>query len=346
MDLAPSPEQEALVASVRGVLSKHSSPDQVRAAGPRGFDPALWDALGEFGVVAMAVPEAAGGWGAGLLELALIAEQVGAFVAPAPVIETQVAARLLAAIAASASGGSPAADALGRVLAGSTMVTWSPRPVEPEVPSLVPGAAVADAAVLLRGDDLVLLPLDGAVSAVDNLADAPLADVRVGDGAVVLAPGASAHELFERALDEWLVLIAAALVGLAATAHEQTCEYARERIAWGVPIGTYQGVAHPLANDATALDGARILARKAAWELDHGTPRGRELAAMAFGFASETSARVTYDAIHFHGGYGFMVEHDAPLYYTRARGWPRIWGDARKAHQRVSRARYGVGART
>ncbi len=140
------------------------------------------------------------------------------------------------------------------------------------------------------------------------------------------------------------MLTAAALVGLATAAHEVVCTYAAERRAFGAAIGSYQGVAHPLADDATALDGARLLSRKAAWALDAGHERGRELASMAFAFASETAEHATYDAIHFHGGYGFMLEHDVQLHYRRARGWARVWGDAEAGLRRAAAARYGSAA--
>jgi alkylation response protein AidB-like acyl-CoA dehydrogenase len=136
-------------------------------------------------------------------------------------------------------------------------------------------------------------------------------------------------------------LTAAALVGMGAAAHEEVCRYAAERRAFGGVIGGYQGVAHPLADDATNLDGARLLVHKAAWALDVGESRGRELAAMAFAFASETAERSTYHAIHFHGGYGFMLEHDAQLFYRRARTWARVWGDAEDGYRRAAWARYG-----
>nr|MDT0664308.1 acyl-CoA dehydrogenase family protein [Micromonospora sp. DSM 115978] len=98
MNLTLDEAQQALVASFADLLAKHSSPERVRAAEPSGFDPALWTALREVGVVEMAVPDDRGGWGASLLDLALVAEQVGAEVAPALVVETQGAARLLAAL--------------------------------------------------------------------------------------------------------------------------------------------------------------------------------------------------------------------------------------------------------
>jgi alkylation response protein AidB-like acyl-CoA dehydrogenase len=150
--------------------------------------------------------------------------------------------------------------------------------------------------------------------------------------------------VFDRAVDEWLTLTAAALVGIAAAANEIGCAYAAERKAFGTVIGTFQGVAHPLADDATNIDGARLLAQKAAWSLDEESDRGRELAAMAFAFASQTAEAATYNALHVHGGYGFMLEYDVQLFYRRARGWARVWGDADRAYERTASARYGTGA--
>lgn len=174
---------------------------------------------------------------------------------------------------------------------------------------------------------------------MSNLGGSPLADVTVGDDATELATGDAATTAYEAAIDDWQTLTAGALVGMAAAAHRITCGYAMERTAWDTPIGAYQGVAHPLADDATAIDGARLLARKAAWEIDRAGLRARELAAMAFAFGAETAAKATYDAVHFHGGYGFMLESDPQLYYRRVRGWSRVWGEPRAAHRRAAQAR-------
>src|SRR5215472_14617361 len=97
MDLGLSDEQHALVASYGNLLGKASTPEDVRAAEPGGFDEELWRLLLDTGALMMAVPEERGGWGASLLDLALVAELIGRHLAPAPVIETQVAARLLTA---------------------------------------------------------------------------------------------------------------------------------------------------------------------------------------------------------------------------------------------------------
>jgi len=336
MDLGLSDEQRELVASFGNLLAKSASPEQVRAAEPGGFDPGLWRALVETGAVTMGVPEDRGGWGASLLDLALVAEQVGRAVAPAPVLESQVAARLLAAV------GSPAAlDALGPALEGASLVSVAVRPVQGGVARLAPAGAVCDALVVLDGDALRFVPVrDDDRRAVANLADAPLADVRLAQG-TVLAAGDDAVSRFEAAVDEWLALTAAAVVGMGVAAVEIACRYAVERRAFGQPIGAFQGIAHPLADAATNLDGAQLLARKAAWELDRRGPRARELAAMAFAFATRSAEQATYHALHTHGGYGFMLEYDVQLHWRRARGWPRVWGDAEAAYARAASARYG-----
>ena len=334
VDLGLTEEQAALVDSFGALLSKSSSPERVRAAEPEGFDPDLWRTLNDTGVVVMALPEADGGWGAQLLDLALVAEQLGRSMAAAPVIEAQVAARLLAR-----SGGAP--EAVAAVVEGRSLTTLAVHPARGGVCDLVPGGAVCDHLVALVDDELRLVALDADCRApVANLGGAPLADVRVVGGQV-LARGASARALFEAALDEWLVLTAAAVVAMAEVALELACTYAVERHAFGAAIGSFQGVAHPLADDATAIDGARLLVRKAAWTLQHRGARSRELAAMAFAFASESAAATTYDAVHVHGGYGFMLEYDVQLLYRRARGWPRVWGDVSRANDRVAQARYG-----
>jgi alkylation response protein AidB-like acyl-CoA dehydrogenase len=336
VDLALSEEQRELVAAFGGLLRRASSPDQVRAAEPAGFDPALWRALLDMGAVTMAVPDSCGGWDATLLDLALVAEQLGRALASAPVIENQVVARLLASV-----DSARAPDALATLLSGDHIATAALHPVRNGEASLVPAGAVCDSVVVLDGERLVLVPTPvESRRMVSNLGSAPLADLTL-HGGTELGSGAAAFEWFEAALDEWLLLTAAALVGMGAAAHEEVCRYAAERRAFDGIIGGYQGVAHPLADDATNLDGARLLVHKAAWALDVGDSRGRELSAMAFAYASETAQRATYDAIHFHGGYGFMLEHDVQLFYRRVRTWARVWGDAEDGYRRAAAARYG-----
>ena len=157
----------------------------------------------------------------------------------------------------------------------------------------------------------------------------------------VLAEGATAAQALDLAVDDWLLLTAHALVGIGARALEIGVEYVKERRAWGVPIGSFQAVSHRLADSATAVDGARLLAYEAAWAVEEEPGRAPELGAMAFAFAYESARDVTYRSLHFHGGYGFMMEYDIQLYYRRARAWANVFGDPKAVYRRVADRRYG-----
>lgn len=337
VDLGLTDEQEQLVASFEALFAKAASPERVRAAEASGVDDDLWRELTEVGAVAMAVPEEAGGWGADLVDLTLVAELAGRAAAPAPLVEAQVAARALAV-----SESAAARDELAARLDDGAVATIAVRPLVAGTAPLTPAGAVGRSLLAFDGDRLLLAPVDDAWRApVANLASAPLADLVVGDDAVVLRDGPAARHRFEAAVDEWLILTAALVVGSGAAALDLGCAYAAEREAFGRRIGSFQAMSHPLADAATELDGARLLVREAAWAVDAGDRRSRELAAMAFAFASEASARATEHALHVHGGYGFMLEYDVQLHFRRARGWPRVWGDAEAAYQRAADARYG-----
>jgi alkylation response protein AidB-like acyl-CoA dehydrogenase len=335
MDLRPSDEQQQLVEAFAALYADASSPDRVRAAEPLGHSPELWARLVATGAVEMGLPEDVGGGGASLLDLALVAEQHGRAVAPAPLIEAQVAARLLSRLPT-------AADALSPVLAGEPLVTIAVRPARAGTATLVPGGAVADAVLVLDDDRLVLTPVPADVRHVVNTGAMPLADIPVTSDATELARGADALTAYAAALDEWRVLTAAALVGLAQRALEIGVAYVKERQAFGQPIGGFQGVAHRLADRATEIDGAQLLAREAAWSATEDPQRAAELAAMSFGFAADTARDTTYHALHFHGGYGFMLEYDAQLYFRRARAWVGVLGEPRDAYRRVADLRYST----
>lgn len=338
VDLSLSGEQRQLADSFAALFARESPSERVRAAEPSGFDPRLWKALLRMGAVQMAVDEAAGGWGASEVDLALIAEQFGRAVASAPLIEALVAARLLA------GSGDTGAGLLSAVLAGERLVTFAPRPGRGGRLELVPGGAVAAQVVALADGQLLAAPIGNDRTAVGNLASMPLADITIGDRSVVLAEGVRAGDLFSGALDLWLALTAVALAGAARKAVEIGADYARQRHAFGAPIGTFQAVSHPLADSATAADGARLLGLKAACAFADEPDRVRELAAMAFAFAYETARDATRRSLHIHGGYGFGMEGDIQLYYRRVRGWAMVFGDPATALDRVADARYGAVA--
>ena len=123
MDLNPSEEQQQLIDAFSAFYAKECPIERVRAAEPSGHDADLWTRLRAMGALDMAVDESSGGWGASLLDLALVAELHGRHLAPAPLIEGQVAVRLLAR-----TGGSAAAGALGRALTDGRLTTMALHP--------------------------------------------------------------------------------------------------------------------------------------------------------------------------------------------------------------------------
>lgn len=333
MDLRPSDEQDQLAGAFAALYAKESSPERVRAAEPLGFDRDLWEKLGDLGVVAMAVEEDRGGWGASLLDLELVAEQQGRALGSAPVIEAQVAARLLS------RSGAPADDLLAAALGGERLVSLALRPTRAGRAEMVPAGAVADDVLVLAGDDLVVVSPTGERVTPENVGAQPLADLDLGD-ARVLSSGADAVAAYDAAIDEWLALTAGALVGMAQRSLEIGVEYVKEREAFGQKIGGFQAISHRLADSAAAIDGAQLLTREAAWAHAEEPERFAELAAMAFAFSAETARDASYRSLHFHGGYGFMLEYDIQLYYRRARAWAQVGMDPRRAYRRVADRRY------
>jgi alkylation response protein AidB-like acyl-CoA dehydrogenase len=236
MDLSLTNEQEQLVDAFDALYSRLATPERVRAAEPLGFDSDLWRTLVDAGVVEMAVDEQAGGWGASVLDLALVAERHGRAVAPAPLIETQIAAFALAQCDDDA-GRTP----LQAVLSGKHIISFAPRPGRGDVLSLVPGGAVADAVVAFVDGRLLLVSLKTRrrPPPINNLAAMPLSDVAIPDDVSVLAEGECAAQVYGAALDRWLALTALALVGIAGRAVEMGSEYAKQRSAFDVPIGQW-----------------------------------------------------------------------------------------------------------
>ncbi len=318
MQLAPSEDQQALVALIRSFLEKEVPPARVRAAEPLGFDGALWRALSDLGVPGMTLPTARGGMGASLLDCALVGEALGAHLAPVPFAEV-VAARAVLAFVDAPRSSLPATPG-----EHAPALTLALRPARGGVFSLVPAGAVATRVVGLDGDELVLVEAGPGElgDAPRTLGDSPLADrSAVGSGRICLARGAAARAAFERALDVWRVLSAAALAGLAARALEIGVAYATTREQFGVPIGSFQALAHGLADVAAAVEGARLLVREAAWAADQGERSASVLASAAYLFAGETAQKSAGDSLHVHGGYGFTLDYDIQLFYRRAKAW-------------------------
>jgi alkylation response protein AidB-like acyl-CoA dehydrogenase len=318
MQLAASEDQQALVELVRSFLEKEVPPARVRAAEPLGFDAALWQSLSDLGVLEMARARRPGGAGSSLLDCALVGEQLGAHLSPVPFAELVAGFTALEAVEALDSSFPAAADEPEPAL------TLALRPARDGVFSLVPAGAVARRVVGLDGDELVLIEAEPLPppDVPRTLGDSPLANRSArGPGRIGLARGAEARGAFEHALDVWRVLSAAALSGLAARALEIGVAYATTREQFGVPIGSFQALAHRLADVSAAVEGASLLVREAAWAADEGERCAPALASAAFLFAGEMAERSAGESLHVHGGYGFTLEYDIQLFYRRAKAW-------------------------
>jgi alkylation response protein AidB-like acyl-CoA dehydrogenase len=113
-------------------------------------------------------------------------------------------------------------------------------------------------------------------------------------------------------------------------------QYAKDRIAFGVPIGTFQAIAHPLADVLMALVCARRLTHRAAWFLDFEPSEVRARVSMAYYSAAEAAERAGSVGIHTQGGFGFTLESDEQLLYRRAKGWPLVAGGRRAELQLIA----------
>jgi alkylation response protein AidB-like acyl-CoA dehydrogenase len=180
----------------------------------------------------------------------------------------------------------------------------------------------------------------------------PIADRRPGVAATVVATGADARAAFAHARAEWETLTAWSLTGIAVTAQAIALEYVKERHQFDRPIGSFQAVQQQLADLPIVIAGAQLLAGKAAWAGDRGTPGivdtdlcditdFETLAGMAFLFASDAAALATDRSLHVHGGYGYAEEYDIQLYYRRARGWSLVAGDPAHEALRLADAMFG-----
>ena len=317
MDLSLSPEQELLKDTFRSFFTRESPTQLVRDSEPTGFSKSLWEQLVQLGAPGMGTSRDRGGSGASLLDLSLVVEQAGAALAPIPLVEHVVALRLLERLPESPD------DIISSSAAGRSIATLNLHASD-GVSKVTPGAAVADVAVVRTSEQILLVIPEERPILTRNLGCLPIGDVPLDQPVRSLGRSSRALEQHARAVDEWRILSSAQLVGLADTALSIGIEYVRSRQQFGRAIGSFQAVAHGLAEVSGPISGARLLAQKAAWAADVGHDRTAELARMAFAMSSEVAEQVTYRCLHYHGGYGVMEEYDIGLYFRRARGWPQV----------------------
>ncbi len=330
MDLSLDEMSQAAVAAVQAVCVGQQAPGRpswARDAEPLGHDPKLWAELCAIGLPGLAVAEQYGGGGADLLALTAVAQELGTVLAPAPLNEHAVAVRLLV-------DRCPEHPDLPAAVAGELIATLAPR-VSGGKAVVVPAGAVADLVIGCDGDELVAVRSEPPREALANQGNLPIADRDMRSGArTVLARGPAARAAFESANHEWLTLVAAWLAGLSAASLDVATRWVKDRQQFGVPIGSFQAVAHGLADIPGLVDGSTLLAREAAWSLSTGQrsttgANGAGLALMALLFAADTAHQATARLVQYHGGLGVAEEHDAQLFYRRARAYPLVTGAPR-----------------
>jgi len=370
VDLNLTDEQSMLRDSLRKTLADQSPIAVVRQMenDPVGFPPALWSALAEMGITGLTLDEEYGGAGLGSLDLAVVFEELGRALCPAPTLETSV---VCAGVIARAGSAAQKREWLPRITAGEAVLTPA---------FLEPGGSFGANGVRLRAetraDGYVLNGKKffvGFAAAADRL----LTLVRrgPGDGGIdillvdpkargVTLTRTDSHSLdarYQVSFDDvvvpasdrvgeegsgwktWsavgfdvLVAQSAWFVGCGARDLELTTAYAKERVQFDRPIGSFQVVAHQLAGPATGIDGARYLTWKAAWAKDGGRADYPRLAATAHLRAAEAARFATRTGQQVFGGIGFTNDIDAQLFYRRTRQNMVAWADPKMLEEFVA----------
>ena len=307
MDFDLNDDQRAIRETARALLAERA------ASGSNDED--VWREVVALGWPGIAVDEAHGGQGLGVVELCVLLEEQGRALVPGQLLPSTAAA-----LAIARSGSAAQRERWLPALAGGDAygaVGWA----APGRPALVAGGE-ADVIVLVEPDGCALVEASEAtVTAVATID--PLRRYALVEGEAEPLPGDSA-----RARDEAGVAVAAELLGVAQRALDLTLAYVKERKQFGVPVGSFQAVAHRCAEMLLQTESARSVVYHAAWAADAAPERLPEAAALAQFVAAEAAVEVTAAAIQAHGGIGFTWEADIHWWYKRAQLSAQLLGGA------------------
>ncbi|NKQ52701.1 acyl-CoA dehydrogenase [Amycolatopsis sp. K13G38] len=342
MRLVPGTEAEQLRSSVRKMLADHCAPARVREVmdSPEGHDIPLWRRIsGELGLAGLVVPERHGGSGAGHFERAIVLEELGRALAPVPYLASAVLA--VDAVLA-LDDDKLTADLLPRLASGELIGTvaagWS------DSPEVLSGSArnvvsgdLADVVLVYANtpDGHAWFRTSGAGRKAMHTLDPTrrLARLDFDGTSAERVECADPEAVWEKVRDLAAVALAAESVGGMSKVLETTVEYAKVRVQFGRPIGSYQAVKHGCADMYSAYEQAVSLARYAAWTADAAPDELPLAAATAQEFIGPAYFKAAADSVQLHGGIGYTWEHDAHLYYKRAKTSELLLGDpaARRA---------------
>jgi alkylation response protein AidB-like acyl-CoA dehydrogenase len=376
-NLALSAEQEALRASARAFLQRACPPELVRrvgAPGGNGHDAGLWRGMAELGWVGLALPEAVGGGGGGLLDLAVVYEEAGRALVPTTLYSTVEAALLVDRAGADA----PRAGLLPAVVGGDRIVSLayheegmasSPdalattATVEGDVVVVdgtklfVPNAGVADDLVVVARDPdgtgagavrLVVVPTGApgvrrsplTTFAHDAQHEVSFTEVRLPVDRVLAGASTDAWPVVAEVRRVATALQCVEMVGGARAVLDRTVRHVTDRVQFGRPIGSFQAVQHHIADLSTRIDAAGLAAWQALWRCSLGsdapadTGSAEAAVAIAKVAAGDAYVETTLIAHQLHGGIGFALDHDLHLWSDRARAAALTFG-TREDHLRA-----------
>lgn len=350
-----TPEQQDLRTAVRKFCA-----DALPEAGIRtlmdsdtGYSAATWARLGgELGVLGLAVPDALGGAGGGYVDQAVVAEEFGTALVPGPVFGT-VALAIPALVAlggdevladlveGTRTAGFAVPDRAGRFDASLVTVTASGGALTGVVAQVVDGGADVLLVAARDGDTIGLYATDGGERTPLSTLDQTRRQATVRFDATparLLASGADAERAITHALRVGGALLAAEQVGGAQRLVDTTVAYAKTRLQFGRPIGSFQAVKHRCADMFVRVEHARSVAYHAAWALQEGTDDADLAVSIAQATCSEAFQSVAMDTVQMHGGIGFTWEHPTHLYLKRAVTDAALLGSAAAHREHIAAA--------
>jgi alkylation response protein AidB-like acyl-CoA dehydrogenase len=363
-----SPEQALFQETSRKFLEAVAPVGTVRALAddPVGFDRDLWRRSAELGWLGLLVPEKFGGGslsGKGVIDLTIVANQIGRVVHPGPTLPVNLVASAIATEGSIEQG----EELLPRLVAGDAIATWcAPEavqfwsgnaPVRAQAANgsialdgthtRVQDAHVADWLLVVarstNGFTQVLVPREAPGLRVEplecldvarRLANVHLDGVTVPAHRVVGPVDGAGHEI-DRLFTLAVVLQAAETVGAIDRVFEFTLEYAKDRVAFGRPIGSYQAIKHRLADLLTTLESCKAASTGAAEALEAETDRAAELASVAKAFIGRSASSLVQECVQIHGGIGVTWEHDIHLYLRRVATNTALYGSPAAHEQRL-----------
>ena len=374
MDVLLTEEEEMLKNGAREFLNGECPPDLVREmeTDDLGYPADLWKKIVDLGWPGLAFPEKYGGLGLPLSYLGLVFQELGRALAPVPLHST-----IVAALAINSDGSEEQRqDILPKVSSGELIMTWALTERDPRyfIPGAINMEAVADGdGYVISGTKLfvenfgaakecllvcrtaqasssnegISLFLVGTSSpgishiplitmAKDKQSQVVFDKVRVPKQALV----GNLHEgwpAVERMLDKATVLLCAQHLGAARHQTEMAIEYAKNRVAFGRPIGAFQAIAHTCADMITWVDGGDLLTFEALWRMDQGLPASIEVS-QAKAFCNEKLMVLGRLANAIHGGIAFIEEVNLTLWFRRVEAMAMKLGTSREHRARIAEA--------